>query len=74
MIDEVIKISGKADPTIISQIFRNIHNNAVGIMYATATPTDIPDGKFVIVDDGSAVPVLYIKTGAGRLAYVALTV
>lgn len=74
MIDEVVRISRTVEPAILTQILTNIHANAVGILYTTVAPTEINDGKFVVVDNGTDAPLLYIKTGAGRLAYVALTV
>ncbi len=74
MIDETIKLSNTVDTQTLTQILSRIHSNAVGIQYAIAVPDTLPDGKFVVVDNGTDLPTLYIKTGIGRIAWVELTV
>lgn len=72
-INEVYKVSTPNDLPTLQKTLSSIHEQATGIEYVSAIPTKVGTGKIVIMDDGAGDMRLYVRTGKGNIAYVALT-
>lgn len=51
----------------LESILTDIHQNAVGQQFASATPTVVPDGKLVIADDGAGTESVSVKSAEGNI-------
>jgi hypothetical protein len=70
-----IDLTDKSVDPLLSKIFQDIGDKAVGMQFAFTLPTveTTPYGKIVVYDDGLGTKRIYIKTGQGNLGYVNLT-
>jgi len=73
-IDEVYKINqmNQDETPTIKKALAHIHEQAVGVHFVDAAPTDVPAGKIVVYDDGTT-RRLYVRTGKGGIGYATLT-
>lgn len=69
------KIPDLQNLPMMRKIIGNIQERAIEFLYTSTLPTvdTVPNGKFVVYDDGAGTKRLYVKTGRGNLGFVNLT-